>query len=533
MKKLLLILAILTCFTQSYSQEYFYPLNLTTRNDILKLINANNKIIHSAFFPIRKSYIQNILKKNINDSNYYKIKFINSRKHKLIWSKILTDNLISVKTKNLNFYLNLLLDYHKTYLKNDTNKYWQNTRGFEIHGTLGKKLSFYTDFFENQAYFIPYIDSVVNATFVVPGQGEWKIFGNDKKGKDYNFASGYISYSPTNFLNIQFGHSKNFVGFGYRSLLLSDNSFNYPFLKFTLTKNKLQYTAIFSELQSFKTKYYFYHYKKHATFTYLNYVPQPNIEIGLFEGIIWHTSDDSSYVKKFPFWYFIQIPLIRELHYGLNNKNNALIGLNFRSKIYKYGDIYGQILIDNISKINFKNRYAYQAGIHIYDILSSKIKNISWLIQLEYNYARPYTYTHQIASCAYTQMNQSLASPLGSGFSEIIAISSIKIFDFRIFAKYNKIINSYDTKNSNYGSNILLPNTTANFKNTNNFVGQGNKTNISILSSTISYEINNKTHLNIFVQITKRNFKNEFGQKQIFFVSFGVKNTLKNFYTDF
>ena len=40
-----------------------------------------------------------------------------------------------------------------------------------------------------------------------------------------------VSYTPNKVLNIQFGHGKNFIGDGYRSLFLSDVSSPYPFLK--------------------------------------------------------------------------------------------------------------------------------------------------------------------------------------------------------------------------------------------------------------------------------------------------------------
>ena len=48
---------------------------------------------------------------------------------------------------------------------------------------------------------------------------------------------------------MQFGHGKHFIGDGYRSLFLSDNSFNYPFLRIETKLGKLQYTNLYAELQ--------------------------------------------------------------------------------------------------------------------------------------------------------------------------------------------------------------------------------------------------------------------------------------------
>ena len=81
-------------------------------------------------------------------------------------------------------------------------------------------------------------------------QGAWKDF--NETGKDYSSVSAYISYSPWSFLNIQAGHGKHFIGNGYRSLLLSDNAFNYPYLKLLFNYLNLVLKLIISFLQKIK-----------------------------------------------------------------------------------------------------------------------------------------------------------------------------------------------------------------------------------------------------------------------------------------
>jgi hypothetical protein len=44
-------------------------------------------------------------------------------------------------------------------------------------------------------------------------------------------ARGYVNINALNYFNITFGHDKNFIGNGYRSMFLSDNSAPYLFLK--------------------------------------------------------------------------------------------------------------------------------------------------------------------------------------------------------------------------------------------------------------------------------------------------------------
>ncbi len=90
-------------------------------------------------------------------------------------------------------------------------------------------------------------------------------------GYDYPLAEGYLSYSPGKYFNIQFGHGKNFIGDGYRSLLMSDNASPYPYFKLNTTFWKLKYTNTWMSLRdvkpevtaddSFRTKYMVNHYQ--------------------------------------------------------------------------------------------------------------------------------------------------------------------------------------------------------------------------------------------------------------------------------
>lgn len=532
MRKILLIIPIFFNIFL-FSQEQNLWLEQSFTNQVIGKINGQDSIFHTSFLPLIKTNNSFFEKDNLLLLEESRKDFFATKKHEKLWSKIFYDDLITIKENNLTFSINTLFNINKTKLKEDLGSYWQNTRGFEIHGNLGKNLSFYTDFYENQAYFLPYIDQNVENRFVIPGQGAWKIYGADKLGKDYNYASGYISFSPTKNINLQIGHSKNFIGSGYRSLLLSDNSFHYPFLKFTYTKRKIQYTIMYTEFQSFKTKYYFYHYKKHGSFLLLNYSPIANIELGFFEGIIWKTSDNITYVKKFPALFFIPLPIIREIAYGLNNENNILLGLNFRAKFYKYGDIYGQIAIDDISKESFYNRYGIQAGLKIYDVFAEKIKKQNLFIEIEYNYTKPYMYTQENTYSAYTNMNEALTSTLGAGYNEMIGILNYKFYGFEITAQINKIISSEDTTGTNFGTNLLLSNYTSTFQNTKNYVGQGLRSDILIKKISLAYIINAKTNLQIFIELESRKYQTEITKDDLFFVSFGFKNKIQNIYTDY
>ena len=92
-----------------------------------------------------------------------------------------------------------------------------------------------------------YLDAKIRKTKVVPGQGYARDF--KETGFDYSMAAGYVGIKPSKHFLVQFGHGKHFIGDGYRSLLLSDNAFNYPFLRIQTSFWKVQYTNLYAEMQ--------------------------------------------------------------------------------------------------------------------------------------------------------------------------------------------------------------------------------------------------------------------------------------------
>ena len=172
--------------------------------------------------------------------------------------KVFFDHLIHIKSKTgkYEFKVDPLLNIELGKAEYDTTKSQRistNTRGFIASGSIGKNFYFETLFSENQSKFPIYISNFNNQTKIVPGQGRYKVF--KITGYDYAFSSGFISYQPIKKLNIQVGHGKQKIGNGYRSLLLSDNAFNYPYIRITSEwlKGKLQYTNIYAVLMNLTT----------------------------------------------------------------------------------------------------------------------------------------------------------------------------------------------------------------------------------------------------------------------------------------
>src|SRR5438477_369563 len=72
-----------------------------------------------------------------------------------------------------------------------------------------------------------------------------------KNGNDFWDANGYITFNIIKQIDLQFGHDKNFIGNGYRSLFLSDFSPNYLFAKINTRVWRLQYTNLFAKINPF------------------------------------------------------------------------------------------------------------------------------------------------------------------------------------------------------------------------------------------------------------------------------------------
>ena len=71
-----------------------------------------------------------------------------------------------------------------------------------------------------------YLEQKVRDKRVTPDGYVWDTYSN---GYNYTNLNGYLSWNAGKYFNLQLGRGKNFIGSGYRSLLLSDNAGNYNY----------------------------------------------------------------------------------------------------------------------------------------------------------------------------------------------------------------------------------------------------------------------------------------------------------------
>jgi hypothetical protein len=406
----------------------------------------------------------------------------------------------SVDTKDFNFHVNPVLYYSSGYSK-EKEKLMLNTRGFELRGMVARKVGFYVYTTDNQAFFPAYVDryTLRNGTqgIAVPGEGYTKPFKKD--GYDFITARGYITFSPVkNIIDVQFGHDKNVFGTGYRSLMLSDFSSNYTFLKLNTKVWKINYTNVFAELNA--DVYYLNKLmpKKYLAFHHLSVNLGKYLNVGLFESVIYARGDSGK--GGFDLNYLNPIIFYRSIEQQLGSDGNAMLGGDFRLNCFKRFSLYGQLVLDEFNLNQLKqfngywgNKYAIQGGFKYVNVFG--IKNLD--LQTEYNHIRPFTYSHFAKKTSYSHYNHPLAHPLGANLKEMIAILRYQpVPRLNLTAKAFNIRYGADTANANFGSDVLKSYNTRKGE-TGFYTGIGAATTINYLSLALSYQIKHNIWLDL------------------------------------
>ncbi|MGA0560462.1 hypothetical protein ACO2Q8_27605 [Larkinella sp. VNQ87] len=396
-----------------------------------------------------------------------------------------------------------------------------NSRGLEIRGNIRKRLSFYTYLSDNQAVFPRYIweyddqyqytqnTDLGFAPFegltkrIAPRNPNTAPFG----GADFLSARGYITFNALKIINIQFGHDRNFFGNGYRSLLLSDNSAPYLFLKVSTKLGPFLYTNLLTEFQNRQAALSseILLQQKYTAIHHLSVNLGDHINVGVFEAEVYSRSQlELNYFNPIIFYRFI------ESYRG--SVDNALIGLDFKGNFARRFLAYGQLMFDEfkISELragngSWINKFAVQAGLKYIDAFD--IPNLD--LQAEMNLARPYTYSHRSGQTNYVHYNQPLAHPLGANFIEGLVIARYQPLNrWNLTGTFGLMEYGVDPPNRNYGGNLLKSyETRYNWPNqppgTGHHIGQGLKTLVTYADVRLSFMFRHNLFLD-FQQILRK-----------------------------
>lgn len=446
---------------------------------------------------------------------YYQITTILFKKH-----------LVELKGDDYYFTISPVMDLSIGKNKDDDSlapKKFQNTRGFVVEGDFFKNVSFSSSFYENQARFTEYQSIYYKSigelypsgngynaqNAVVPGGARTKPFKSD--GFDYAYAFGNVVYRINKKITLIGGNDQHFVGAGYRSLLLSDNSLNTPYVqgKFRIS-DKFSFVYMRARMlnllrRPFTSSAEAYYEPKGFSTNYLTYKISDKFIISLFDGGVWSKGDSITSTKVNGMFYN-PIPFLSNILVS-KDKMFSLTGLNLTYSVNNRLRLYGQLATSDFITTG------YQLGLRLYNFASLK----KALIQLEYNNVPSTLYLADNRRLSYSNSNLPLAHTKGNGFQEFIGRINYEYQRFYIDVK----IVLYTLKDHQ--------NTVLNAHSNNKDILNGK---IQHQYFELGYRFNKKINLDLFGSFLYRQDRSSSFPNTQFF-SVGIRTCLLNHYNDF
>lgn len=425
--------------------------------------------------------------------------------HPEIRPQLLTDFRTDSSTKNKNFkvnrpetFLSPIVDFSSS-VSNSTNICYSSNIGVRINYNPIPKLHFNINSWIEFNKFQPYYANKIDSNNTIPLWG--RFFKRQDNLIIQPLVTGILSYVPKKYLWFDLGIDKQFVGDGYRSLLLSDNAAPYPFLKLNLNIWKMRYFSFVAYLKDidnkeFSTKLY----DKYGVFHYLSVNLTKRLSFGIFESVIWN-GQDSTMKRGLDPAYLNPIIFFRPVEYSMHSPDNASMGGNIHLLLWNKTLIYSQLFLDDLMvKELFSqsgwwgNKYGIQIGLKCYNTL-----NINKLFsQFEYNTVRPYTYAHSSSLNNYGNIYSPLAHPFGANFKEFITQLKYSKNKWIFSGKIITAVVGKDTGNINVGQNIYKS-FDQRYLSYKTFITQGIKQTVAIADVKISYLLIPKWNIVSFV----------------------------------
>ncbi|MDO9551321.1 hypothetical protein [Rhodonellum sp.] len=378
---------------------------------------------------------------------------------------------------------------------------FRNARGIELRGSVDNKVAFYTYLTTTQTLHPSWVGQYARNNGAVPGEGFWKEYG--AQGFGYFSARGHISFNITKHIEAQLGHDRNFVGEGYRSMILSDFSNPYLFLKLNTKIWKFNFTNVFSQMTAdvrynrgrptdgrYPQKWFSHHR--------LGINLGKKLNIGIFESVM---------ANEFDWNYLNPVIFYRWIEHQLGTPDKVMLGFDSKWNFSPGMQLYGQFALDEFvfgeffgidGKNSLRNKHSIQAGFKYIDAF--KIHNLD--LQLEFNQARPYTYQEKFEHQSFTNYRTPLTHPSGANFREAIAILRYQPIP-RLYLNATGIYQFFGTdpnNETNFGGNVLKNRLVTNtgIGLFGNVIGQGIENKIMMGTLNASYMVKQ----NVFVDLS-------------------------------
>ncbi len=431
-----------------------------------------------------------------------------------------------VQEKNFDLHVNPVLSAGIGNSSDRVDRIYASGRGVELRGSIANKVGFYTFITDNQALFPQYIMGkpgvptnlpTASKNGALPQTGFWKDL-IESNGVEFFRARGHISVDLIDEISIQVGHDRHFVGHGYRSTTLSDFSPNYFFIRINTKVWKFNYTNLYATIAPralkdgdvFKDKFFAMHH--------LSLNIRPNLNVGVFENVVF-SRGDSIQSNKFDPNYLNPVIFSRAVEHNRASLDNVLLGFDAKWIPFKRLQVYGQLTLDEFKTLEFLginddgsylNKYGAQLGFKYIDVLG--VPNLD--LQGEWNKVRPFTYSHNqsgqrpsVNDANYQHFGLPLAHPLGSNFWEVIGVlryQPIPRLQLQATAIYAEL--GEDPPGENWGGDILKDFNDP-IQTSGNSVGQGIGATLQFVDLTATYQFRH----NLFIDLKHimRNFDSE------------------------
>ncbi len=368
--------------------------------------------------------------------------------------------------------------------------------GFWVGGNINAKAHFEISPIFYHANYPEFIGKKFDSLNVFAGGG--RNLYSSGKSKGYLSVPVLFTYHLSPVFTIRAGNERTFFGDGYRSMLLSDQGSEYPFVRIEANLNQLRYQHQISRWRQQMPDGH--NETKFSATHYLSWNITKKLNISLFESVIWK-AEDSVRTRGFEWLYLNPVMFFRPAEFALGSPDNMLIGGNISWNFLPKTKFYAQILLDEffISEIKnwikhqlhpadssisygaWVNKQAFQIGIKSVGLLG--IGGLNALA--EFNFARPYVFSHRDPMMSYTNMNQPVAHPFGSNFYEFVFRSQYKKEKWSAHLNAMYYVTGLDSAGTHFGQNLLQSTFDGPVGNGNipvqyygNVVGQGVRHNI-------------------------------------------------------
>lgn len=398
----------------------------------------------------------------------------------------------------------------------------------------------------NHQQYVDYQDRYIEKNKVVPGMSVSSGFANDYIRN--NYTSGFLNFRANKYFSFEAGYGRNFIGDGYRSLLLTDAASASPYLKSQTKFWNIQYTNIFSshrnifQVEGRKELYQ----KKYTATHYLDWRATKWLSIGLFETVIWG-AEEGNYTRGFDVNYANPFIFYRPVEFSVGSSDNVLVGANLKLTISKNHVFYSQLLFDEFllaelrADVNqwrnpndsirsgwWANKYGVQFGWTAFDLF--KIEGLQ--TRVEFNLVRPYTYAHSNSTQAYSHDNLSLAHPLGANFYEFVSRANYEVNRWNFALNYHQNTQGRSNFGQNFGESLQLSNTSRELEYENT-LGQGQQVVVKFLEASVSYLLYKKTNTTLSISHVAREENIESSKSSSNFFMLRLHSNLFNKYFDY